>query len=78
MGSSHRLVAVAAFGKAAPTTTPSLYDTMAKVALLKKLTETILSSVEPKRFTSDVVGERVGFTCLSDVQQSGVGEQSQP
>lgn len=62
-------------GKAAPTA--NLYDTMAKVVQLKKIADGIKSSVvEPKRFTSDVIGERVGFVCQSEVQQSGVSEQS--
>ena len=45
---------------------------MAKVLELKKMTETVKSnSLEPKRFTGDI-GERVGFICQADVQQSGV------
>ena len=45
---------------------------MAKVIELKKLTEAVKSStLEPKRFTGDI-GERVGFICQTDVQQSGV------
>ena len=51
---------------------PDLYETMAKVLELKKMTETVKSnSLEPKRFTGDI-GERVGFICQADVQQSGV------